>query len=222
MYELFLKPFFYGTLLDEIDLFKASVVREHFLDNIVMPYVRKGMIDKLRARMKVEWAQDVSMKAHKTESSSLSMYLWTKLQLEVEDLHESVQAAKSKPPWFEKRPDLLQWQRVEREMIMALLYPRIDQAVFKDAGHPRKLPFSVHKKTGRIALPFDPQDNEFKPELCPTIGMAGMATTSPSKKRKTTTPERLHTRGKQLLNDAIAKLDGCSSAQLNDRRPLKR
>ena len=56
------------------------------------------------------------------------------------------------------------------EIMLQLLYPRLDINVTKGLNHLLKSPFCIHPKTGRICIPFNPDDiDDFDPMKVPTI-----------------------------------------------------
>lgn len=79
--------------------------------------------------------------------------------------------------------DDARWDRLEREVaklqqrdwslrggcdfvILMHTYPRLDANVSRDMNHLLKAPFSVHPKTGRVCVPFKPEDAPtFRPEV---------------------------------------------------------
>ena len=61
-----------------------------------------------------------------------------------------------------------------RETMLAYVWPRIDFNVTKAVNHLIKCPYVAHPKTGRIAVPIDPDDYwRFDPRTAPTLGDLG-------------------------------------------------
>jgi len=57
-----------------------------------------------------------------------------------------------------------------KEIMLQFAYPRLDIAVSKGMNHLLKAPFCVHPKTGRICVPFNPEQvDQFNPEEVPTV-----------------------------------------------------
>ena len=70
-------------------------------------------------------------------------------------------AKASGQPWFVDRL---------RETIVAFVWPRIDFNVTKSVNHLIKCPYVAHPKTGRIAVPIDPNDYwRFDPRSAPSL-----------------------------------------------------
>nr|XP_022908428.1 DNA primase small subunit [Onthophagus taurus] len=61
-------------------------------------------------------------------------------------------------------------KNLKEEIILHYTYPRLDINVTKGMNHLLKAPFSVHPKTGKISIPFNPKlADKFNPDLVPTI-----------------------------------------------------
>lgn len=56
--------------------------------------------------------------------------------------------------------DLVDWRK---EMILHMLYPRLDVEVSRQMNHLLKSPFCVHPGTGNVCVVFDPKKKEFNP-----------------------------------------------------------
>ncbi|KGK37522.1 DNA primase small subunit [Pichia kudriavzevii] len=56
--------------------------------------------------------------------------------------------------------DLVDWRK---EMILQMLYPRLDVEVSRQMNHLLKSPFCVHPGTGNVCVVFDPNEREFNP-----------------------------------------------------------
>lgn len=56
--------------------------------------------------------------------------------------------------------DLVDWRK---EMILNMLYPRLDVEVSRQMNHLLKSPFCVHPGTGNVCVTFDPVKKEFDP-----------------------------------------------------------
>lgn len=56
--------------------------------------------------------------------------------------------------------DLVDWRK---EMILQMLYPRLDVEVSRQMNHLLKSPFCVHPGTGNVCVAFDPTVKEFDP-----------------------------------------------------------
>jgi DNA primase small subunit len=56
--------------------------------------------------------------------------------------------------------DLVDWRK---EMILQMLYPRLDVEVSRQMNHLLKSPFCVHPGTGNVCVAFDPLEKEFNP-----------------------------------------------------------
>lgn len=57
------------------------------------------------------------------------------------------------------------------KVAFAFMFPRLDVNVSTRMDHLLKLPFSIHPKTGRICVPFDPlRIDEFNPNSVPRVG----------------------------------------------------
>ncbi|KAJ2780431.1 p48 polypeptide of DNA primase [Coemansia javaensis] len=59
----------------------------------------------------------------------------------------------------------------ERDMMLQLAYPRLDENVTTHLNHLLKSPFCIHPKTGRVCTPIAPdQFDSFDPFAAPTLG----------------------------------------------------
>ncbi|KAG0679948.1 hypothetical protein C6P40_004989 [Pichia californica] len=56
--------------------------------------------------------------------------------------------------------DLVDWRK---EMILNMLYPRLDVEVSRQMNHLLKSPFCVHPGTGNVCITFDPSKKKFNP-----------------------------------------------------------
>lgn len=56
--------------------------------------------------------------------------------------------------------DLIEWRK---EMILHMLYPRLDVEVSRQMNHLLKSPFCVHPGTGNVCVAFDPKEKDFNP-----------------------------------------------------------
>ncbi|KAJ2375544.1 p48 polypeptide of DNA primase, partial [Coemansia sp. RSA 2607] len=58
----------------------------------------------------------------------------------------------------------------ERDMMLQLIYPRLDENVTTHLGHLLKSPFCIHPKTGRVCTPIDAdQFDSYDPMSVPTL-----------------------------------------------------
>ncbi|KAJ2726555.1 p48 polypeptide of DNA primase [Coemansia sp. Benny D115] len=114
---------------------------------------------------------------------------WNKVleALPDEDLRKSLDAQWSKRPdrssvdkWSEmidmvdrkaaKRGSKFGLGSFERDMMLQLAYPRLDENVTTHANHLLKSPFCIHPKTGRVCTPIDRElFDEFDPMEVPTL-----------------------------------------------------
>ena len=57
-----------------------------------------------------------------------------------------------------------------QSIVFAHIFPRLDVEVSKHMNHLLKAPFCVHPKTGKICIPFDPENiDQFDPDKVPTL-----------------------------------------------------
>ena len=141
VYETHLRAAFYDIFLEQIDPFSLAgcELRDHIIDDVFLPYMLKSKhINAFRARIRTLWEDAAVCGQHKVSGVSLSTYCFTVLQVEVLGAMAEVEGAAVKPKWHEKNPDMLQWPRVEREIIEGLLYPRLD------ANHRPSVAYAVY------------------------------------------------------------------------------
>ena len=55
--------------------------------------------------------------------------------------------------FLKKKGQDLTWAKFEREVVIGLMYPKLDAHVSAQTNHLLKCPFNVHKATGRISVP---------------------------------------------------------------------
>lgn len=105
---------------------------------------------------------------------------------------------------------MLNWKTkyIVEEVQMAMLYPRLDINVSKGTNHLLKAPFCIHPKTGKVCVPFIPDDvSEFDPMTVPTINLLLEEINAYDEKQKLNEqPEEEKSRVKDLKKTSL--LDG--------------
>lgn len=102
------------------------------------------------------------------------------------------------------------------EIVFAHTYPRLDIEVSKHMNHLLKAPFCVHPKTGRVCVPFNPENVEdFDPSSVPTVAVLlnelntfssqGVSTTPGEEYESTTLRDALATFRTCFLDDLLSK-----------------
>lgn len=94
--------------------------------------------------------------------------------------HELLALPTSEARWnkflslYKRRKDTGDITKKERnlieEIVLQLLYPRLDIHVTKGLNHLLKSPFCIHPKTGKVCVPFTVVNvDKFNPSVVPTI-----------------------------------------------------
>lgn len=70
--------------------------------------------------------------------------------------------------FFKKKGLDLTWAKFEREIVLGLMYPKLDAHVSAQTNHLLKCPFNIHKGTGKVSVPLVDFEN-FKMSEVPHI-----------------------------------------------------
>ena len=150
-------------------VYDLELVIEHAFDDLVVQtgyFENVGHIEDFvdRLDLRHESLRDL---ADAAAAKGDSVAVWNYIHKKVEDA-----AMRARQPWMLERLT---------ETMAAYVWPRIDFNVTKGVNHLIKCPYVAHGKTGRIAVPVDPDDYwRFDPSKAPTVDDLG-----PSWKRLT-------------------------------------